>query len=98
MASCNSSQFDDFPDLRFTVDGNNYYIPRESYVEREFGMKCVVRIMHYDDMPFWILGLNFFHNYYTVFDLENKKVGFAPSKGAQVLSWEPQALAGFETE
>ena len=27
----------------------------------------------------WTLGLNFFENYYTVFDQEELKVGFAPS-------------------
>jgi len=28
----------------------------------------------------WVLGDMFLHNYYTVFDLEGQKVGFAKSK------------------
>jgi hypothetical protein len=29
---------------------------------------------------FWIMGIPFFQNYYSVFDLENQRVGFAESK------------------
>ena len=39
-------------------------------------------IMSHDTMSFWILGLNFFSNYYTVFDQEDMKVGFAISRYA----------------
>ena len=36
--------------------------------------------MHGDNKRYWILGLNFFTNYYTVFDYENNKIGFVDSK------------------
>jgi len=35
--------------------------------------------MHGPAKDFWILGLNFFTNYYTVFDYENNRIGFAES-------------------
>jgi hypothetical protein len=36
--------------------------------------------MHGPHKDFWILGINFFNNYYTVFDYENMRIGFAKSK------------------
>jgi len=35
--------------------------------------------MHGPREDHWILGLNFFNNYYTVFDYENKQIGFVES-------------------
>ena len=29
---------------------------------------------------FWVMGLTFFHNYYTIFDSDNKRVGITESK------------------
>jgi len=35
--------------------------------------------MHSPSKGYWILGLNFFTNYYAVFDYENMRIGFAES-------------------
>jgi hypothetical protein len=28
---------------------------------------------------FWIMGMNFFHRYYSVFDMDLKRIGFSES-------------------
>ena len=39
----------------------------------------MVKIMNNQFIDFWLIGLNFFQNYYTVFDQEKMRIGFAPS-------------------
>lgn len=75
---CTEEQRSQWPDLEYTMDGSKFYIPRDSYVVRQAGT-CYMKIMFHKSLPVHIMGLNFFQNYYTVFDQENKKIGFAPS-------------------
>ena len=79
---CTVAESKKFPDLHFNIDGTIYTLPRESYILMEDGI-CALKIMTSSAIDIWILGLNFFENYYTIFDQENRRVGFAPSIHAQ---------------
>jgi len=51
------------------IDDKEYILTKEDYIMLYNG-DCVFKIMEFDFWPregFWILGLNFFHNYYVVF-------------------------------
>ena len=75
---CTEEQHQAIPDISFKIHGDSYSIPRDKWVERGSG-QCVVKFMHGPHKDYWILGLNFFENYYTVFDYENQSIGFADS-------------------
>lgn len=107
ICSCgDDADFAQYPNLDFNIDGKVYTMTKENYVERQGGM-CVFKIMSMDfsyQEPFWIMGLTFFHNYYTVFDQGNSRIGFAESKLSNIpskfdvvaLPEVPQALANVE--
>ena len=80
MCDCTAAQHESIPDIHFTIDGIEYTINRDMWFERADDVgKCVIKIMHGPHKPYWILGLNFFNNYYTVFDYKNLQIGFAES-------------------
>lgn len=75
---CTLSQQQAIPDIEFNVGSETYSIPRDKWFERS-GNQCVIKFMHGPAKDYWILGLNFFENYYTVFDYDNMQIGFADS-------------------
>ena len=75
---CTQQSYDAFPDLTYNIDGTDYKVPRSSYVEMQ-GSRCTVEIASHRSWNYWILGLNFFEQYYSVFDKSNMKIGFAES-------------------
>ena len=82
------------PDLVFKIDGKEYIIPRESYISKRNDREGYLLIMGHRTLKFWILGLNFFDNYYVVFDQEKSRVGFALSKNSRVRIQEIQRMRG----
>ena len=76
---CTEEEHQSIPDLTFKIEGDEYVIPRDQWFERS-GQTCIIKFMHGPAKQYWILGLNFFNNYYSVFDYEGMKIGFAKSK------------------
>ena len=96
-----------YPSIKLTVDGNTVYtLTRENYITRR-GSQCIVKIMSMQfpktpiESRFWVMGLSFFNNYYTIFDPQRMQVGFAESKfaSASLSDIKIQApLAAFGTD
>ena len=68
------------PNLEFVLNGNSFVLSPEEYI-METGDACISALMGMDIAepvgPLWILGDKFIEKFYTVFDFENKQVGFA---------------------
>ena len=56
--------------MKFMIQGKPLFLPNTSYVyQSEDGEACHLMLMTSKSEQ-WILGLNFFDNYYIVFDQE----------------------------
>jgi len=75
-----------------------YTIPPASYIGYNSGT-CTLKIMtNKRDKNFLTLGLNFFENYYTVFDVKNKQIGLQTSRTSKNQldleeSWQVSSLS-----
>lgn len=69
------------PDIVFTIGGKDYNIPGKKLVI-EADEICLFALMVFEEPGFpyqWMLGDVFMRQFYTVFNYENKSIGFAPA-------------------
>lgn len=70
---------DEIPDMTWTIDGKDYTVAGKKLVIQSASM-CIFAMMGMDfpkPGPQWILGDVFMREYYTIFDYEGERVGFA---------------------
>lgn len=74
------SNFDSLPLLGFTVNGHVLNLEPRDYVEMDRG-ECSVALMPLDvpppKGPLFVFGVPFLQRFYTIYDVANRRVGFA---------------------
>ena len=78
VCKCDQASHEKVPDITFEIEGETFVINRDMWYERKDD-QCVIKFMHAPGRTEWILGVNFFQNYYSVMDYETKRIGLAKS-------------------
>eukprot|EP00455_Lapot_gusevi_P028286 TRINITY_DN3011_c0_g1_i14.p1 TRINITY_DN3011_c0_g1~~TRINITY_DN3011_c0_g1_i14.p1 ORF type:complete len:394 (-),score=165.28 TRINITY_DN3011_c0_g1_i14:141-1322(-) len=83
--SSDCSNIHQLPPLSFSISGHNMTLTPDQYVielsstdaQGRNVVQCQIGIMALDQLGMWILGDTFMRAYYTVFDRDQNRVGFA---------------------
>lgn len=91
---CYSTSTNGFPDLTFNLDGKLFTLTASDYmISNQLGFMAI----NIDQsVNLFILGDTFIKTFYTVFDQENRRIGFAKSKetSVEILQYIAMAVGG----
>mmetsp|Transcript_57013 Transcript_57013/g.112341 ORF Transcript_57013/g.112341 Transcript_57013/m.112341 type:complete len:125 (+) Transcript_57013:3-377(+) len=89
------SNYEQLPNLGFQIGGHVLNLEPRDYIDRLPG-RCRVAFMKLDlpppRGPLFVLGIPFLQKFYTVYDVERKRVGFGVARHAGQSSADAKAL------
>jgi|EP00937_MAST-01D_sp_MAST-1D-sp2_P006038 hypothetical protein len=95
--STDCSNFDSLPTLSVTLAGKDFDLEPEYYVlkvaDENGDTECQVGMQALDQLGLWILGDPFLRKFYTVFDRDQARVGFATAVQPSPAPAAPQCAA-----
>jgi len=73
--TCDCNAISSYPDITFQLGGSSFSLGPEDYMYQE-GSSCILLIDGSTEEE-WILGDSFLRKYYSVYDMEQRRVGLA---------------------
>jgi len=86
--ACHNAKVENFPDMVFHL-APDLVLPLRAadYVSCGSGETCLLKIQPIVGETYWVLGAIFMEKYYTLFDIENMRIGFACDDGCSGQGW-----------
>lgn len=101
---CDSDYQTMFPTFKFTFDDNkhNITITPEDYTVLDYSINlatdssayCLLYLSINYSNDYWLLGNNFINNFYTIYDVENSRIGFYDIRNIDVAGLQDILMLG----